>query len=169
MNAAIWGFVAASVSGSANTLRMGADRLNGLDAWRRVARYTAHGKKVHAGTLRREMKVVVDRPTQSIEKLEEGISEFENAIKQYEDAGGEVYSDNAKKMDRLKFLPGDLGESLIWRAAGAGGPAAPKDHITIMMGRIFQVKEKLPLHAVAHEPHDETGMEEADECLAAVG
>ena len=108
MNAAIWGFVAASVSGSANTLRMGADRLNGLDAWRRVARYISHGKKVHAETLRREMKLVVDRPISSTERLGEGIAEFENAIKQYEDAGGEVYNDEAKKMDLLKVLLGDL-------------------------------------------------------------
>ena len=48
-----------------------------------------------------------------MQKLEETIAEFENAIKLYEDAGGEVYSDEAKKMDLLKILPGDLGESLI--------------------------------------------------------
>ena len=59
------------------------------------------------------MKVIVDRPISSMERLEACIAEFENAIKLYEDAGGEVYSDDAKKMDLLKILPGDLGETLI--------------------------------------------------------
>ena len=94
----------------------------------------------------------MDRAIPSMERLEEGIAEFENAIKQYEDAGGEVYNDEAKKMDLLKVLPGDLGESLIWKAAEPGGFTALKDHIITMMGRILQVKKKLPLHAVVPEP-----------------
>ena len=118
-----------------------------------------------------------------MERLEEGIAEFENAIKLYEDAGGEVYSDDAKKMDLLKILPGDLGESLIWKAAEPGGFVALKDHIITMMGRILQVKKKLPLHNVDHGygpgVHDprmpplgasarEEEMEDADEFLAAL-
>ena len=183
VNAAIWGFIDAAVSGSADTLFMGADRLNGLDGWRRVTRYISHGKKVYQETLRREMKVIVDRPISSMERLEEGIAEFENAIKLYEDAGGEVYSDDAKKMDLLKILPGDLGESLISKAAEPGGFVALKDHIITMMGRILQVKKKLPLHNVDHGygpgVHDprmpplgasarEEEMEDADEFLAAL-
>ena len=32
-------------------------------------------------------------------------------------------------MDLLGVMPGDLGEPLIWTAAGPGGFAAFKDHI----------------------------------------
>jgi len=54
-----------------------------------VARYISHGNKVYHETLRREMEVVVDKPIASMEKLGEGIAEFENAIKLYEDAGAQ--------------------------------------------------------------------------------
>ena len=66
------------------------------------------------------------------------------------------------------MLRGDLGESLIWKAAESGGFTALKDHIITMMGRALQVDKGLPLHAVAHKPADETNMEEADDLSAAL-
>ena len=74
VNAAIWGFIAAVVSGSADTLFMGCDRLSGLGGWNRVARYISHGEKVYLETLRREMKVVVGKPMSSMDKPEESIA-----------------------------------------------------------------------------------------------
>ena len=43
LNAAMWGFLSGSVSGTAETMFKGAESLNGLDAWRRLARYIDHG------------------------------------------------------------------------------------------------------------------------------
>ena len=98
LNAAIWGFISAGVSAPAETMFMGADRLNGLDGWRRLRNYISHGKKVHLETLRRDMKLVVERPISSMDKLEEGLAEFENAIKLYEDAGGDKYNGETNKI-----------------------------------------------------------------------
>jgi hypothetical protein len=118
VDAAIWGFMDAAVSGSADTPFIGADRLNGLDGWRRVTRYLLHGKDVHLDNLRREMKVVIGMPIPSMDKLEEGVAEFENAIKLYEDAYGEPYNeDETKTMHLMRALPGDMGTDLIWKSS----------------------------------------------------
>ena len=83
----------------------GADRLNGLDGWRRLTNYISHGKEVYLETLRREMEIAVEKPISFMDKLEEGLAEFENATKAYEDAGGEPYNDEVKTMDLWKILP----------------------------------------------------------------
>ena len=73
---------------------------------------------------------MVEKPISSMEKLEEGIAEFENAIKLCEGAGGEIYNDESKKMDLLNVLPGDLGIDLIWEAEDPlGGFAGPENHV----------------------------------------
>ena len=41
--------------------------------------------------MRRDMKVAVARPITGLDKMGGVIAEFEHAIKEYEDAGGEVY------------------------------------------------------------------------------
>ena len=89
INGQIWGFLSSAVSGSADTLFKGADSLQGIDAWRILTRYISQGKDIRIETLRREMKFAVARPITGLDKMEEGIAEFERAIKQYEDAGGE--------------------------------------------------------------------------------
>ena len=90
MNGQLWGFLSAAVSGSADTLFKGADALQGIDAWRILTRYISQGKDIRIEALRREMKIAVARPISGLDRMQEGIAEFEHAIKQYEDAGGEV-------------------------------------------------------------------------------
>ena len=81
MNGQLWGFLSASVSGSADSLFKGADALQGIDAWRILTRYILQGKDIRIETLRREMKVAIARPISGLDKMEEGIAEFEHAIK----------------------------------------------------------------------------------------
>jgi hypothetical protein len=56
LNAGLWGFLAGSLSGTAETMFMGAEQLNGLDACPRVARQISHGESVRLETLRRQDK-----------------------------------------------------------------------------------------------------------------
>ena len=120
VNSQIWGFIAAAVSGSADTLFKGADDLQGVDAWRILTRYISQGKDIRIEQLRRDMKAVVARPITGLDKMEEGIAEFEHAIKQYEDAGGEAYDPAMKKNDLLQVLLGELSELMLWMATDQG-------------------------------------------------
>jgi hypothetical protein len=183
MNGQLWGFLSAAVSGSADTLFKGADALQGVDAWRILTRYILQGKDIRIETLRREMKIAVARPISGLDKMEEGIAEFEYAIKQYEDAGGEAYDLEMKKNDLLQVLPGELSELLLWMATDKNQSFQGfKDHVITMSGRILFNKRKSPLHAVV-EPQPQSPAQEpggdnelmaalasgdADEILAAV-
>ena len=55
MHGQLWGFLSASVSGSADSLFKGAGALQGVDAWRTLTRYILQGKGIRIAALRREM------------------------------------------------------------------------------------------------------------------
>ena len=84
----LWGFLAAVVSGSAETMFNGATRPNGIDGWRRLTHYISQNKGIRVENLRRGVKLVIAKPIPSLERIEDGIAEFENIIKEFEDAGG---------------------------------------------------------------------------------
>ena len=179
VNAAIYGFLSAAVSGSAETMFDGAVRPNGLDGWRRLTHYINQNKGIRVENLRRDVKIVIAKPIPSLERIEEGIAEFENIIKQFEDAGGEKSSDATKKNDLLQVLPGDLSEILLWKSVDDSYTFKGfTDHVITMASRLLQTRRKLPLHAVAAAAPKEDGVEdfmaaieglEGDELLAAVG
>ena len=121
--------------------------------WRILTRYIPQGKDIRIETLRRDMKIAVARPISGLDKMQEGIAEFEHAIKQHEGAGGEVYDLHMKKNDLLQVLPDDLSALLLWMASDKGMSFQEfKDHVITMSGRILFNKKKAPLHAVAPEP-----------------
>ncbi len=93
VNAAIWGFLSGAVSGTAETIFKRADTLNGIDAWRRLVRYVDHGKEIRLETLRREVKMLHMKPISSLDKVEEGVAEWENTMNEYILAGGTPYQD----------------------------------------------------------------------------
>ena len=143
VNAALYGFLSAAVSVSAGTLFDGATRPNGLDAWRRLTRYINQNKGTRVENLKRDMKVVVAKPIPPLERIEEGIAEFEHAVNEYEDAGGEAYDLAMKKNDLLQVLPGELSELLLWMATDKGQSFQEfKDHVITMSGRILFNKKK---------------------------
>ncbi len=83
VNAAVWGFLSGVLSGSAETLFKRADVLNGLDAWRRMVRHIDHGRSIRLEALRREVRTIHLKPIKDLERVEEGIAEFENIMREY--------------------------------------------------------------------------------------
>ena len=148
VNAAIWGFLAAAISGPAEVLFKGADVLNGLDAWRRIIRSIDHGKAVRLETLRREVKALHLKPISSLEKVEEGVAMFENTILEYVALGGTPASDAEMKNDLLAILPGSLSETLLWRSTDTGPFAAFRDHVLTMTNKVLMNRRKGHIHAL---------------------
>ena len=70
VNASLWGFLAKSLSGPAQTIFNGAPVLNGLDAWRRVIVYISSGKCIRLDNLRREVKVLQFKQIPSLDRVE---------------------------------------------------------------------------------------------------
>ena len=137
VNAAIWGFLSAAVSGTAETLFEGAKTLNGLDAWRRLVRSIEKGKAVRLEQLRREVKLLYLRKIPSMDRIEEGIASFENKIREYTSLGGTAQSNEEMKQDLLNILPGELSSQLLWRASDDGPYSAFRDHILNMTNKIL--------------------------------
>ena len=66
----LWGFVAAVVSGSAETMFNRADRavgeMNGIDAWRRLTRHIDHGLALRLDDMRHEMGMPHFKPIKAL-------------------------------------------------------------------------------------------------------
>ncbi|MDP7400242.1 MAG: hypothetical protein QF541_25495, partial [Lentisphaeria bacterium] len=61
VNAAMWGFLSPAVSGTAETMLKRAEPLNGLDAWRRITRFTEHVRPMRLENLRTEVNQMRQR------------------------------------------------------------------------------------------------------------
>ena len=130
VNGQLWGFLSNAVSAEADTVYKGAEDLNGFDAWRRLIRYITHGAGIRLEMMRTEMKHSYAKPIKNIESVAIGIAEFELRHKEYADAGGtSLPSDDEKKSDLLNILPGELRESLLWRASDPGDFARFRDMV----------------------------------------
>ncbi len=159
-NAAIWGFLSAAISGAAETMFKGASTLNGLDAWRRITRYIDQGKAIRLESLRRDVRNITLKPIPSLDKIEEGIAEFENTLREYADTGGTAFSEYEMKNDLLQILPGELSETLLWKATDEGSFQKFRDHVITMSAKILQNRRKLPIHAVSEGPDQHGGNDE---------
>ena len=149
VNAAIWGFLSGAVSGTAETIFKRSETLNGIDAWRRLAHYVEHGKEVRLETLRREVKMLHTRPIPGLDKVEEGIAEWENVMNEYALAGGTSFSDAERKADLLAVLPAELRELMLWNSTKAEIPYdAFRDHVINQSSKILMNRKKLPVHSV---------------------
>ncbi len=151
LNAAIWGFLSGAVSGTAETMFKGASTLNGLDAWRRLARSVDHGRAMRLETLRREVKMIHLRPIPSLEKVAEGVAEFENVMNEYIQVGGTPTSPEEKKSDLLAVLPMELRETLLWRATDEGSFESFRDMVLTQCGKVLMNRKRLPVNNVNHE------------------
>ena len=151
-NAGIWGFLSNGISGSAEATFKRAPSLNGLDAWRRMARFIDHGRGIRLETLRREVKMLHMRPIKNLEGVEQGITEFENTLIEYAQAGGTVMSEDEMKSDLLAILPLEIRETLMWKAQEEGPFQKFRDHVILQTSKILMNRQRLPLHAVTDEP-----------------
>ncbi len=152
VNAALWGFLSNGISGPAEAAFKRASTLNGLDAWRRMARYIDHGRGIRLETLRREAKMLHMRPIKNLDGVEQGITEFENTLIEYAQAGGTAMSDEEMKSDLLAILPLELRETLLWRAQEEGSFSKFRDHVILQTSKILMNRQRLPVHAVGDEP-----------------
>ncbi len=156
LNAAIWGFLSGAVSGTAEIIFKRAETLNGIDAWRRLAHYVEHGKEVRLENLRREVKMLHTKPITSLDKVEEGVAEWENTMNEYALAGGTSFTDAERKADLLAVLPAELRELMLWNSTKAEVSFdAFRDHVITQSSKILMNRKKLPIHAIEGNECDE--------------
>ena len=166
IDASLWGFLSSALTGSAETIFKGADTLRGFDAWRRIARYIDHGRSVRLEELRRSVRTMHLRPIRALDHIEEGIAEFENLLRDYEEAGGSPFAPEEKKADLLAILPTELREHLLWYVTDKTKTFEQfRDHVRSQTAQVLMTRRKLPLHAVTtveEEMIDDQAQEEID-------
>ncbi len=156
LNAAIWGFLSGAVSGTAEIIFKRAETLNGIDAWRRLAHYVEHGKEIRLENLRREVKMLHTKPIASLDKVEEGVAEWENTMNEYALAGGTSFSDAERKADLLAVLPAELRELMLWNSTKTDVSFDVfRDHVITQSSKILMNRRKLPIHAIEGNEFDE--------------
>ena len=70
--------------------------------------------------MRNDMNYGTMQTIKTLESVPIGIAQFELRIKEYGDIGGFVPTDDGKKADLLRMLPGALQNKLLWRATDFG-------------------------------------------------
>ena len=156
LNAAIWGFLSGAVSGTAEIIFKRAATLNGIDAWRRLTHYVEHGKEIRLENLRREVKMLHTKPITSLDRVEEGVAEWENTMNEYALAGGTPFTDAERKADLLAVLPAELRELMLWNSTKAEIDFdAFRDHVITQSSKILMNRKKLPIHAIEGNECDE--------------
>ncbi len=171
-NEVIWGFLNPCLQDKAHTCFEGAELLNGLEGWRLVVQHIHQGRKVHKAMLR---KIVKNPP--AITKLEDvamGITRFENLMKDYKAAGGQLPDEPELKEDLVNTLPQEIRENLLWRASRDEKFSDFKNHIRTTANSMLYHRGKVhPINAidaqVNEEPGGEYDDEYADELQQAIG
>ena len=82
--------------------------LNGIDAWRIMARQVDHGRTIRLETLRREVREIHSKLIKSLEHVEEGVAAFENTMQEFVRAGGPESFDSGLKTDLCRILPREI-------------------------------------------------------------
>ena len=92
-------------------------------------------------------------PISSVEKIEEGVAEFEILFAEYALAGGELEGDDAMKSDLLKTIPSGVRDNLFWNADDEGSFGKFRDMIVTQSLAILDNENKLPnLQGVSEQP-----------------
>ena len=153
-NAALWGFLSACLSGTAETIFKNGETLNGLDAWRRVTRFIEHGRSMRLENLRSDVNQMRQRQIRGLEKVEEGIAEFETLLRDYHEAGGTKIEDGEKKSDLLAILPVEIREHLLWYATDSNRSFLEfRDLVLTQTNKILHTRRKLPTHGMVDDSH----------------
>ena len=120
VNSQIWGFFSGRLTGTADVIFRRADWLNGIDAWRIMARQVDHGRTIRLETLRREVREIHSKLIKCVEHVEEGVAAFENTMQQFVRAGGPESSDSELKTDLCRILLREIRELLLWHSTDVG-------------------------------------------------
>ncbi|MDP6215213.1 MAG: hypothetical protein QGI41_09785, partial [Acidimicrobiales bacterium] len=155
VNSSLWGFISNCVSAEAETIFKTANTLQGVDAWRRLVRYIEHGKEIRLETLRREVKLLHTKPITSLDKVEEGVAEWENTMNDYMAAGGTEYRYSERKSDLLAVLPAEIREPLLWHSTNERCTFEEfRDHVIVQTSRILMNRKKFHINAVERSDDD---------------
>ena len=100
-------------------------------------RFIDHGRGIRLEALRSEVRALHLRPISKLENLSVGIAEFENKLREYEDAGGQRHSDGERKADLLAILPAALRENMLGKAADDGSYDVFRDMAQSQAAKIF--------------------------------
>ncbi len=117
---ALWGFLNMALKKEALTCFKGAQTLNGLDAWRRIARHVRRGKNTRLDSLRKLVRN--PPPIKKLEDVSVGIMHFENVINDYVAAGGMAPTQQEMKSDLLDSLPLEMRENLLYKTTKEDEP-----------------------------------------------
>ena len=120
VNLQIWGFLSGCLTGTADVMFRRAAWLNGIDAWRIMARQVDHGPAIRLETLRCEVQEIHSRRIKSLEHVEEGVAAFENTMQEFVRAGGPESSGSELKTDLCRILLREIRELLLWHSTDVG-------------------------------------------------
>ncbi len=73
LNLAVRGFLGACVSSTAETVHRSAERMNGLESWRRLCRHIDWGTSIHLDELRSAVRQIVLKPMRRLEDVAVGV------------------------------------------------------------------------------------------------
>ena len=155
VNCSIRGFISNCVTSEAETIFKTAEKLQGFDAWRRIVRYIDHGKEIKLEGMRTEMKTLHLKPIKNLESVPIGIAEYDLKMKEYNEAGGTLPSENEMKNDLLNILPESLRDNLLWRATDPGPYTRFRDMILAQAARTLLTRKRLPVHNVENSLMDQ--------------
>ena len=151
----VWGFLNLCLKGEARASFQQAPMFQGLDGWRRVMFDINKGRDIRLAQLR---KVVRNPPhIQRVEDVANGITRFDNIIREYVDAGGTRPGDKELKSDLLDALPNEIREHILWRATDNSDYASFRNHVRSQAHTVLYHRGKLraPLNEI-----DTTGFED---------
>ena len=101
----LWGFLARCLSGGATTMSNEAAQLSGLGAWRWTVRQIHSGMGTRLAALGRGVRVIHLEPINGLETVHVGVAEFEEEVREFQEAGGAGFSgDPSLKADLLAIL-----------------------------------------------------------------
>ncbi len=155
VNAGLWGFISAAVSGTAETIFKGAAMLCGFEAWRRMVKFIQHGLPIRRETLRREVRALHTKKIKDLDVIDEGIAEFDNTINEYLQVGGVAADPEELKSDLLNILPGALRENLLWQASDTSKTYEQfRDMILLQAAKISLNRPQRGVHNLEDESHE---------------
>ncbi len=149
----VWGFLGICLKDAAHSLYELAPELNGFEAWRVVVNDIYKSQNIRLAGLRRLVRN--PRAIAKIEDVNIGITQFDNLMKEYKLAGGELPSDADLKNDLLDSLPQEIREGLLWRSVEDEDFNAFKNHVRTTANTVLYHRGKVAssLNNVA-EPTD---------------
>ncbi len=143
INEILWGFLNMCLKGEAHRHFELAKWLNGLEAWRIIVQTIHRGRNNRHAALRK----LIRNPQQivKLEDVEQGITTFDNNLREYEACNGRRPDDADLKTDLLESLPVEIRENLLWRSSDLPDESyeAFRNHVKMQANSVLYHRGKL--------------------------